>query len=185
METSGAQQTKETERDTSPSMWSALAVLSLAMAAGGITARLEAGPRFDWLLLMTAIGLTAAVAMRLLADNSAERESEGRYLGDPFKDLLDSAGPMVVSIGLDGRVTFVNPTAERMLGYRSSELVNYKSRTVELLAPGEGARLISYLQRLFGIDPHAESTALRALNTYEEIVRLPCPQARPPASKRI
>ena len=47
----------------------------LAMAAGGITARLEAGPRYDWLLLMTAMGLTAAVAMRLLADNTAEREA--------------------------------------------------------------------------------------------------------------
>ena len=31
-------------------------------------------PGIDWLLLMTAMGLTAAVAMRLLADNSAERE---------------------------------------------------------------------------------------------------------------
>jgi PAS domain-containing protein len=123
-------------------MWSALAVLSLAMAAGGITARLEAGPRFDWLLLMTAIGLTAAVAMRLLADNSSEREAAGQYGGDPFKDLLDSAGPIIVSIGLDGRLTFVNPTGERLLGYRAAELIN-KSRTVELLAPGEGARLIA------------------------------------------
>ena len=73
-------------------MWSALAVLSLAMAAGGITARLEAGPRFDWLLLMTAIGLTAAVAMRLLADNSAEREAARPIRGRSLKDLLDSAG---------------------------------------------------------------------------------------------
>ena len=44
------------------------------MAAGGVTARLEAGPRYDWLLLMTSMALTAAVAMRLLADNTAERQ---------------------------------------------------------------------------------------------------------------
>jgi PAS domain S-box-containing protein len=178
MDTSGAQQPKEAERDTSPSMWSALAVLSLAMACGGISARLEAGPRFDWLLLMTAIGLTAAVTMRLLADNSAERAAEGQYFGDPYKDLLNSAGTMIVAIGLDGRVTFVNPTAERMLGYRASELVN-KSRTVELFAPGEGARLISDLQRLCGIDPHGESPALAALTTYEEIVRSLPPSQTP------
>jgi len=151
-------------------MWSALAVLSLAMAAGGISARLEAGPRFDWLLLMTAIGLTAAVLMRLLADNSAEREAEGQYAGNPFKDLLDSAGTMIVSIGLDGRLTFVNPTAERLLGYRAAELVN-KSRTVELLAPGEGARLIADLQRVCGIEYSDEKSVASRQAAYEEIIR--------------
>src|SRR5579863_5309514 len=171
METSGPPRTKEeAQRDTSPSMWSALAVLSLAMAAGGITARLEAGPRFDWLLLMTAIGLTAAVAMRLLADNSAEREAANRYAGDPSRDLIDSAGPMVVSIGLDGRLTYVNPTAERLLGYRALELIN-KSRIVELLAPGEGARLLAELQKVCGIDGNSESSHTGRLEAYAEVVR--------------
>ncbi len=178
METSGSQRTKETERDTSPSMWSALAVLALAMAAGGITARLEAGPRFDWLLLMTAMGSTAAVAMRLLADNSSEREAAGRYGGDPFKDLLDSAGPIIVSIGLDGRLTFVNPTGERLLGYRAAELIN-KSRTVELLAPGEGARLIAELQKVCGIDKDDETTPAGRLAAYSEVVRAMLPSQVP------
>jgi PAS domain S-box-containing protein len=159
-------------------MWSALAVLSLAMAAGGITARLEAGPRFDWLLLMTAIGLTAAVAMRLLADNSSEREAVGQYGGDPFKDLLDSAGPIIVSIGLDGRLTFVNPTGERLLGYRAAELIN-KSRTVELLAPGEGARLIAELQKVCGIDKDDETTPAGRLAAYSEVVRAMLPSQVP------
>jgi PAS domain S-box-containing protein len=159
-------------------MWSALAVLSLAMAAGGITARLEAGPRFDWLLLMTAIGLTAAVAMRLLADNSSEREAAGQYGGDPFKDLLDSAGPIIVSIGLDGRLTFVNPTGERLLGYRAAELIN-KSRTVELLAPGEGARLIAELQKICGIDKDDETTPAGRLAAYSEVVRAMLPSQVP------
>lgn len=178
METSGSQRTKETERATSTSMWSALAVLSLAMAAGGITARLEAGPRFDWLLLMTAIGSTGAVAMRLLADNSSEREAAGRYGGDPFKDLLDSAGPIIVSIGLDGRLTFVNPTGERLLGYRAAELIN-KSRTVELLAPGEGARLIAELQKICGIDKDDETTPAGRLAAYSEVVRAMLPSQVP------
>jgi PAS domain S-box-containing protein len=178
METSGSQRTKETERGTSTSMWSALAVLSLAMAAGGITARLEAGPRFDWLLLMTAIGSTGAVAMRLLADNSSEREAAGRYGGDPFKDLLDSAGPIIVSIGLDGRLTFVNPTGERLLGYRAAELIN-KSRTVELLAPGEGARLIAELQKICGIDKDDETTPAGRLAAYSEVVRAMLPSQVP------
>jgi PAS domain S-box-containing protein len=178
METSGARRPRVSVRDTSPSTWSALAVLSLAMAAGGITARLEAGPRFDWLLLMTAIGLTAAVAMRLLADNSAEREAANRYAGDPSRELLDSAGPMVISIGLDGRLTYVNPTAERLLGYRALELIN-KSRTVELLAPGEGARLLAELQKLCGIDANSESSPAGRLEAYAEVVRALPPSQTP------
>jgi PAS domain S-box-containing protein len=170
METSGANQPKEPARETSPSTWSAMAVLSLAMAAGGITARLEAGPRYDWLLLMTAIGLTAAVAMRLLADNAAERDAATRYAGDPLKDVLDSAGPIVVSVGLDGQLTYVNPTAERLLGYHAAELVN-KGRSADLLAPGEGVRLISELQKICGIEGTGEPTSAGRLETYAEIVR--------------
>ncbi|HUB30953.1 MAG TPA: PAS domain S-box protein [Terracidiphilus sp.] len=178
METSGAKRKRVSVRDTSPSTWSALAVLSLAMAAGGITARLEAGPRFDWLLLMTAIGLTAAVAMRLLADNSAEREAANRYSGDPLKDILDSSGPMILSVGLDGRITYVNPTAERLLGYHAAELIN-KSRTVELLAPGEGVRLVTELQKLCGLDGNAEPTLAGRLAAYGEVVRSMPPSLSP------
>lgn len=170
METSGARQPKETEPESSPSTWSALAVLSLAMAAGGITARLEAGPRYDWLLLMTAIGLTAAVAMRLLADNAAEREAASRYAGDPLQDLLDSAGPVIISVGMDSRLTYVNPTAERLLGYRAAELKN-KLRTVDILAPGEGVRLVAELQKLCGIDRAPEQNQAGRLEAYAEVVR--------------
>ena len=70
-----ARRLKETDDNHSPPIWSSLSVLAVAMAAGFILARLEAGPKYDWLLLMTAMGLTAAVLMRVLADNSAEREA--------------------------------------------------------------------------------------------------------------
>src|ERR1700760_1016644 len=96
-----ARQSDPGVENPSPPIWSSLSVLAVAMAAGGILARLEAGPRFDWLLLMTAMGLPAAVLMRVLADNTAEREAAARYAGDPLKDMLDSAGTMVISIGLD------------------------------------------------------------------------------------
>lgn len=137
-------------------MWSAVAILFLAMAAGGITARLEMGPRYDWLLLVIAIGTTGAVAMRLLADNAAEREAELRYAGDPLKDLLDSAGPMVFAMGLDGRLTYVNPASERMLGYHAAELVNL-SRIHDLLATGETERLLQEVEKICGISKSSES----------------------------
>ncbi len=170
METSGARQLKQAARRTSPSTWSAMAVLALAMAAGGITARLEAGPRFDWLLLMTAMGLTAAVAMRLLADDAAEREAAARYQGDPLRDLLDSAGSVIVSLDMEGRLAYVNPAAEKLLGYYAAELVN-QSSTTDLLAPGELERLAAELQKLCGIEKVEEQTSSGSLDAYHEVVR--------------
>jgi PAS domain S-box-containing protein len=157
-------------------MWSSLSVLALAMAAGGITARLEAGPRYDWLLLMTAMGLTAAVAMRLLADNAAEREAAAKYAGDPLKDMLDSAGTLVIAIGLDGHVTYVNPAAERLLGYHAEELVN-KATQGEVLAPGEEERLVSEMQRLYAIKKPSRDNG--RLESYVGIVQSLAPSQVP------
>ncbi len=170
METSGARKAKSAARTASPSTWSALAVLSLAAAAGGISARLEAGPRYDWLLLAVAIFATGAVAMRLLADNAAEREAATGYAGDPLKDLLDSAGPIIVSMDLDGRLAYVNTSAERLLGYHAAELVS-NSRISELLAPGEGNRLLSELQRASGSEKAPEEGASARAATFAEVVR--------------
>ena len=178
MESEEAREVKEAAREASPSPWSALAVLALAMAAGGITARLEAGPRFDWLLLMTAMGLTAAVAMRLLADNAAEREAAMRYAGDPLKDLLESAGPIILSIGLDGRVNYANPAAERVLGYHAEELAELRG-TGEVLGPGEADRLVAELQRQCGMERKAGDTPEARIEAYAEIVRCLPPSLTP------
>lgn len=178
METSEARRSKNAERQTTSSKWSAWAVLALAVAAGGISARLEAGPRFDWLLVMTAIGLTAAVAMRLLADYSAEREAANRYAGDPMQDLLDSAGPMIVSLDLEGKLTYANPAAERLLGYRASELME-SVRTSELLAPGEGSRVFEELQKLCGIDHSPQELPIGRMEAYAEVVRALPPSQTP------
>jgi PAS domain S-box-containing protein len=159
-------------------MWSSLSLLALAMAAGGITTRLEAGPRFDWLLLVTATTLTAAVAMRLLADNSAERDAASRYAADPLKDILDSAGTMVISIGLDGKIKYVNPTGERLLGYHAAELVN-RETTRELLASGEDERLVSEVRRLYGIQKSGENGEDGGLETYAQVVQSLAPSQVP------
>ena len=179
MEKRATSQSKHREDDHSPPTWSLLAVLALALAAGGITARLEAGPKFDWLLLMTAMGLTAAVAMRLLADNAAEREAALRYGGDPLKDLLDSAGTLVMSIGLDGRLTYMNPAAERQLGYHAEELMKQPTRTTELLPPGEEDRLVAEVQKLFGVRVNPEPAPGGSLAAYAEVIRTLAPSQVP------
>jgi PAS domain S-box-containing protein len=173
-----ARQTKVDEESKSPSMWSALSLLALAMAAGGITARLQGGPKFDWLLLMTAMGLTAAVLMRLLADDAAQREAAARYAGDPLKDMLDSAGTIVIAIGLDSKVSYVNPAAERLLGYHASELINQET-TRELLGPGEEERLVSEVRRLFGMQKNPEAANDAGLETYAQVVQTLAPSQVP------
>src|SRR5579859_8002317 len=109
MDSREVRQSKQDGENQSPPIWSSLSIFAVAMAAGAILARVEAGPRYDWLLLMSAMGLTAAVLMRVLADNAADAEAAARYAGDPLKDIVDSAGTMVISIGLDGRLTYMNP----------------------------------------------------------------------------
>lgn len=148
MEPAGNNQSNQQKQGTSPSTWSALAVLALALAGGGITARLEAGPRFDWLLLATALGLTGAVAVRLMGDTSPE---QGQVSGDlgPLKNVLDSAGTLVVSLGRNGTLTYLNPAAESMLGYHAPELLNQSISS--LLSPEEELRVLAELQKLCGI----------------------------------
>src|SRR5690242_1574492 len=147
MDSREARQLKQNWENQSPPIWSSLSIFAVALAAGAILARVEAGPSYDWLLLMSAMGLTAAVLMRVLADNAAEIEAATRYAGDPLKDILESAGTMVLSIGLDGKLTYMNPAAERLLGYHAAELVN-QANTEKLLAQGEENRLVSEVRRL-------------------------------------
>ena len=64
--------------------------------------------------------------------------------------MLDSIGPAVVAIAADGSLTYVNPAAERLLGYHADELKKAWS-TAEILAPGEGARLVAEMERLSGL----------------------------------
>jgi PAS domain S-box-containing protein len=173
-----ARHSNEDGENYSPPIWSSLSVLAVAMAAGFILARLEAGPRFDWLLLMTAMGLTAAVLMRVLADVTAEREAAARYAGDPLKDILDSAGTMVISVGLDGKLSYMNPTAERVLGYHAAELVDTES-TEKLLAPGEEDRLVSEVRRLYDINKPVQGQPEGSLVTYAEVVHSLAPSQVP------
>lgn len=178
MDSREARQLREANENQSPPIWSSLSIFAVAMAAGGILARVEAGPGYDWLLLMTAMGLTAAVLMRVLADNAAESQAAARYAGDPLRDILDSAGTMVLSIGLDGKLTYMNPAAERLLGYHAAELVD-KESSDKLLAPGEENRLVSEVRRLYGINKGLEGAHEGTLATYAEVVHSLAPSQVP------
>lgn len=114
--------------------------------------------------LEAALGLMLAWCLWLLRPAPPDEESPLRH-----GDIVDSAGPMILSLGLDGRVSHINPAAERLLGYYAKELVGQPG-TGRILAPGEGARLVAELQRLNGIEPNPDASPEELLKSLTEMM---------------
>jgi PAS domain S-box-containing protein len=123
-----------------------LPVLALTVAMGAVAVRLMGGPRLDGLLILGAAGAAGLLALDMLLRPAAAQVSAA-LASEPLKELLDSAGPMVMAVGLDGRFTYMNPAAERMLCYNAEEMMRMP-HAGEILAPGQGERLIQEMLRL-------------------------------------
>ena len=151
---------------------SKVGLAALILAIGGLVVRLAAGPRVDGPLLfaLAAAAAAAAVALCLLLQNPPSASSSPAPAVELLKDLFESAGPGVVSVGLDGRLKYVNPAAERMMGYHASELIKQWS-TMDILAPGEGARLVSEIEKLCAVERAPEPTPAGRMAAYMSCVR--------------
>jgi PAS domain S-box-containing protein len=156
-------------------VWPGLAAVTVALAIGAAAARMVAGPRFDGLLLFAAGGAVIVLALRLLVRDRVPSAPVAPPAAEPLKDLFESAGPGIVGIGLDGRLNYVNPSAERMLGYHAEELMKQWA-TFEILGPGEGVRLVAELQKLCGVVKPPEVTPAGRMAAYME-----CVQSLPPS----
>ena len=126
------------------------------------------------LLVLTSAAAVAVLVLRLLVRDRADSPTIEPSAPEPLRELFESAGPAVATISLDGRLTFINPAGERMLGYHSDELMNEWS-TVEILAPGEGMRLVAEMEKLSGIcaAPMPESSADRVAGFMQLLRTLP------------
>jgi PAS domain S-box-containing protein len=155
-------------------LWPILASLTLALATTAVLLRIVAGPRYDNLLLLAAAIAAAVLALRLPLRYRTARSASSAH-DQSLKQLLDSAGPAVIAIGLDGHLTYVNPSAERLLGYHADELIRDWTST-EILTHEEGARLVSEMQKLCGVEKPAEPTPLGRIRAY-----LDCVAAMPPS----
>ncbi len=153
-------------------LWSALAILALILAVGAVAMRLVAGPRFDWLLMVAACCAAILLVLRIPGRGSSVRETvpTPKPVAGPLQEILDSAGPAMVAIGPDRRLTYVNPAAERMLGYDAADLVRQRNLT-DMLAPGEGARMVAEMQKLCGVERLPESTPQDRMAAYMDCVR--------------
>jgi PAS domain S-box-containing protein len=92
--------------------------------------------------------------------------------------LLHSTSPMVLATSMDGRFTYMNPSAERILGLRSTDLVG-KAQMTEIFAPGELERIGQWLRKLHpetGTGPAAPADPMRDCVNY--VLQFPPSQLR-------
>jgi PAS domain S-box-containing protein len=145
------------------------------LLAGSLLAMLAGHVTHGWLESnAAAIGEASAGAVGVLWGAWRwSRHTAMPVADDTLKSIFESAGPMVIAIGLNGSITHMNPAAERLLGYYAGELVG-TPRTAEILAEGEGPRLIGELQRLNGGEPNPDLTPLQRLGVLmDTVLRLP------------
>jgi PAS domain S-box-containing protein len=166
-------------------LWLILPFSILAISVGAALARLFPHFRWESLPVVAAVVATALFALllnkRLLragAVQGAEPIAEG------LRELLDSAGPAVVALDLSGRLIYCNPATERVLGYRSSELLELWG-TIDILAPGEPERLVAEMQKLCRVNQPAEETPAGLMSAYLECVRMLAPSMVPSFDAKV
>ncbi len=151
--------------------WLILASLALLLPLGAVAWSLLSGPVADELLMIAAGAVAAVIALRLLAlVPPAPQVAASVPAAETMKDVLDSAGTMVVAAGLDGRFTYLNPAAERILGYHASELMAMSSAG-EILGPGEGQRLMQEILGLLDLKEPPEPASNGQLAGFMECIR--------------
>jgi PAS domain S-box-containing protein len=144
--TTRPQQPAHTGRNGVSLIWPAIAAIS-ALVAGALDLHFKLGSLLDGLLLFFAGVAAAVLAVRLAVRRTVAPQSASSCPSSLMGDLLDSAGPMVMAVGPDGRFTYVNPSTERLLGYHAQELLEM-THSREVLAPGEGLRLAQAMAEL-------------------------------------
>lgn len=149
-----------------------LGVVALLLLAGAVAAGATGTYPAERL---AGAGGVAALAFLLLRRRVEAAERADREPRPKVRDLLDSAGAAMIAFDLDGRVLHVNPAAERLLGYHAVQL-KADWASLEILAPGEGARLASEMERLARADKPIESATAERMAAY-----LDCVQSLPPS----
>jgi len=169
-----------------PQIWLILPLVLLALWAGTALARLVPTGKWEALPLLAAGIATAAFALILnrFLLRPAPAASVPINIGSGVKDLLGPEAPAVIALNLEGNLVYCNPVAERLLGYHFAELANPWSKA-EILAPGEGERLLAEMQKLCRIDqvPAPNRGARRA--AYIECLRKMPPGTVPSFDVRV
>jgi PAS domain S-box-containing protein len=114
----------------------------------GVAARLYFGPGINNLIIVALLagGIPLLLAL-LLQPRKTAPSKESTAIGELAESLLHSTSPMVLATSLDGSFTYLNPSAERILGIRAAELVG-RAKMTEVFAAGEMERISQWLRKL-------------------------------------
>lgn len=139
--------------------WLIVPCFLLALWAGAAVERVA--PDFKWALLPVAAAVLAtaifAMILNRLVLHPAQQAAASTQVNDHLKELLDVAGPAVVALDLDGGLVYCNSATARLTGYGVTEFLNLWGNE-EVLAPGEGDRLLAEMQKLCRMDPKIPSS---------------------------
>ena len=143
----------------------------------GIAARLYWGPAVNNLIIVALFtGFLPLLLLLLFRSPPADPAKQKSGRTEFAEALLQSTSPMVLATALDGSFTYMNPSAERILGIRAAELVG-KARMSEVFAMGEMERISQWLRKLdTGTGTAAASDPMRDCVNY--VLQFPPSQLR-------
>jgi PAS domain S-box-containing protein len=151
----------------------------LSYALAGLAARYWWGSPVNNLLLVAAAATALPVLILLLfQDTGAEKGDKKSSASGLADSLLQATSPMILATGMDGGFTYINPSAERVLGLRAAELVGRAQMTM-IFAPGELERIGQWLRKLHPPPNGTETAAGEPLSDYVNyILQFPPSQLR-------
>lgn len=129
---------------------------SVQILTGCLVAYVLAGAAARWywgtsVNNLIAVGLAAVLIPLLLVllyiSSPAKVTKDTNGKTNLAESLLHATSPMVLATNLQGRFTYINPSAERILGLRSATLVG-GAQMSEIFAPGELERIGQWLHKL-------------------------------------
>jgi len=145
--------------------WTVSGVLgfTLLLSVGAVLLVLILGERTSRALMKARDNLEAKVDER-----TAELQENQKQLEDAVERsglILDSAGEGIFGVDLDGKVAFINPAANRMLGYGPDELIgqDVHQKIHHSHADGSGypkEQCPMYLTHVDGTDHHVSDEVL-------------------------
>ena len=167
-------------------VWVFVRVFILAILGGASLARLLYVYQWQSIpVTIAAVGtlLFAYIVIRIVV-HASHKDSPIADAGEGLRRLLDSAGPTVLALDLEGELIYSNPAAERLLGYSATELEQQWDQA-DLLAPGECERLVAEIQKLCHVMQPPEFTRARNVAAYLACVRMLPPSMVPAFSAQV
>ncbi len=129
-------------------------------------------------------GSLAALNLMLIAAMRRIFRSDSKDLADVAvlqRTILDSAGPMILAIDLQGRFTAFNPSAERILGYTSEEMLG-RARFEDICVEGDlkrtGRELMMTLHLPSEFEPEPDDPNNPLRNYLEYVSSIPSNHVR-------